>query len=74
MFMDAYIEDKLKLILQGELKYTSDNFAFNMLIKKLQRKIDDDPGNIGSCLEEIDVFAEKYNKIVAADFARIAVL
>ncbi len=74
MFMDANIENKLKLMLQGHLKYTSDNLAFNMLIKKLQRKIEENPESIDTCIEEIDIFADKYSKIVATDFARIAAL
>lgn len=74
MFMDANIENKLKLMLQGHLKYTSDNLAFNMLIKKLQRKIEENPESIDICIEEIDIFADKYSKIVATDFARIAAL
>ncbi|MBR4724950.1 MAG: hypothetical protein IK071_04120 [Lachnospiraceae bacterium] len=72
--MDANIENKLKLMLQGHLKYTSDNLAFNMLIKKLQRKIEENPESIDICIEEIDIFADKYSKIVATDFARIAAL
>ncbi|MCR5767824.1 MAG: hypothetical protein K6G45_04960 [Lachnospiraceae bacterium] len=72
--MDANIENKLKLMLQGHLKYTSDNLAFNMLIKKLQRKIEENPESIDTCIEEIDIFADKYSKIVATDFARIAAL
>ena len=72
--MDANIENKLKQIIQGQLRYTSDNLAFNMLIKKQQRKYDDDPGCIALCIDEIETFASKYAKIVATDFAKIEAL
>ena len=72
--MDSVIADKLKLVLQGHARYSSENLAFNLLIKKLQRKIEADPGCVDACLKEIDEFALKYEKIVATDFAKISAL
>lgn len=72
--MDINLEKNLKLMLQDRLKYTSDNLAFNMLIRKLQRRTEENPESIDSCVEEIDIFAQKYSKIVATDLARIAAL
>ena len=74
MFMDVNLENNLKLMLLGRLKYTSDNLAFNMLIRKLQRKAEENPESIDSCVKEIDIFAQKYSKVVATDLARIAAL
>ena len=74
MFMDTNLENNLKLMLLGRLKYTSDNLAFNMLIRKLQRKTEENPESIDSCVNEIDFFAQKYSKVVATDLARIAAL
>lgn len=54
--MDAVVREKVKKILMRELKYTSTNLAFNMLISKLQKKIQADPGNIEACMLEMEEF------------------
>lgn len=72
--MAPNVQTKFQLILQKELKYTSANLGFNMLISKLQRKIASDPGCMNGCLKEIDDFAAKFPAVVNADFAKIAAL
>ena len=70
--MDINVEEKLQLVLQGKLTFTSGNLAFNMLINKLKRKVSEDPACIADCIREIDEFGSKYPKVVATDFAVIA--
>ncbi len=72
--MDINVEEKLQLVLQGKLTFTSGNLAFNMLINKLKRKVSEDPGCIADCIREIDEFGSKYPKVAATDFAVIAAL
>ena len=44
--MDAMVQEKVKKILSGELRYTSTNLAFNMLITKMQKRLQADPGSM----------------------------
>ena len=37
--MDAAVQEKVKKILRGELRYTSTNLAFNMLISKMKKRV-----------------------------------
>ena len=72
--MAPNVEAKFQLILRKELKYTSANLGFNMLISKLQRKLAGNPGCMAECLKEADEFAAKFPAVVNADFAKIAAL
>ena len=72
--MDAAVKEKIEKILKRELKYTSSNLAFNMLITKLQKKLQADPGSMGSCMEEMDAFLKKYPIVAKVDLANIAAL
>ncbi|MCR4909115.1 MAG: hypothetical protein K5985_09800 [Lachnospiraceae bacterium] len=72
--MEGKIRDNFIKILSGELKYTSSNLAFNMLISKLQKKIIAAPESVDSCLEEIEGFVVKYPLIAKVDFVNIAAL
>ena len=69
--MDANIKVKFKQILEGKLKYTSQNLAINMLISRMQKKLSEDPGSFEACIAEIDTFAAKYPNVVKNDFANI---
>lgn len=72
--MDAVVQEKVKKILMRELKYTSTNLAFNMLISKLQKKIQADPGNMEACMIEMEEFLSKYPIVAKVDLANIAAL
>ena len=61
-------------ILKGELRYTSTNLAFNMLISKLQKKLQADPQNMDLCMKEMDEFLAKYPIVAKVDLANIAAL
>ena len=72
--MEANAQAKMEKILKGELKYTSSNLAFNMMISKMQKKIQQDPANIESCMKEMDEFLAKYPIVAKVDLANIAAL
>ena len=72
--MDGNIRDRLIKVLRGELRYTSSNLAFNMLISKMQKRIKDDPASIEACMTEMDEFLAKYPIVAKVDLANIAVL
>ncbi len=72
--MDANAQEKIKMILRGELKYISTNLAFNMLISKMQKKIQTDPANMESCMKEMEDFLAKYPIVAKVDLANIAAL
>ena len=72
--MEATVQEKIERILKGELKYSSSNLAFNMLITKMQKKLQADPGSMGSCMEEMDAFLAKYPIVAKVDLANIAAL
>ena len=72
--LDAVVQEKVRKILVGELKYSSTNLAFNMLISKLQNKLKSNTANIESCMKEIDEFLTKYPVVAKVDMANIAAL
>ena len=72
--MDASVQGKIERILKKELKYTSTNLAFNMLISKMQKKVESDPDAMGSCMKEMDEFLAKYPIVAKVDLANIAAL
>ena len=72
--MDAVVQGKIEKILRGELKYTSSNLAFNMLISKMQKKLQLDPGSMEACMRELDEFLAKYPIVAKVDLANIAAL
>ncbi|MCR4642304.1 MAG: hypothetical protein K5697_09780 [Lachnospiraceae bacterium] len=72
--MEDNIRGKLEKILRGELKYTSMNLAFNMLITKLKKKVQADPGSMDACMNEMEEFLSKYTIVAKVDLANIAAL
>ena len=72
--MEASVQAKVEQILKGELKYTSSNLVFNMMISKLQKKVQQDPGCMESCLKEMEEFLAKYPIVAKVDLANIAAL
>ncbi|MBR4528690.1 MAG: hypothetical protein IKO80_00270 [Lachnospiraceae bacterium] len=72
--MDTQAQEKLEKVLRGELRYTSGNLAFNILITKMQKKLQADPGGMDSCMNEIELFLAKYPIVAKVDLANIAAL
>lgn len=72
--MEAVVREKTERILLGELRYTSANLAFNMLISKLQKKLKADPGSLDACMKEMEAFLAKYPIVAKVDGANIAAL
>ncbi|MCR5475949.1 MAG: hypothetical protein K6F28_12215 [Lachnospiraceae bacterium] len=72
--MDANAQAKVEKILKGELNYSSTNLAFNMLITKMKKKVQQDPGTLGECMKEMDDFLAKYPIVAKVDLANIAAL
>lgn len=72
--MDAIVREKMEKILRGELKYTSANLALNMLISKMQKRVQADEQNMDSCIKEIEAFLDKYTIVAKVDLANIAAL
>ena len=72
--MDAIVQEKMTKILRGEIRYTSANLAFNMLISKLQKKLQADPACGDSCMTEMDEFLSKYPIVAKVDLANITAL
>ena len=64
--MDAVVQEKMIRILKGELKYTSSNLAFNMMIAKLQKRLKSDPACIEACIGELEGFMFILLSIVTA--------
>ena len=72
--MDAAVQEKIEKILKGELRYTSTNLAFNMMITKMQKRLAENPDIMDSCIKEMDVFLAKYPIVAKVDLANIAAL
>jgi hypothetical protein len=72
--MDPNVREKMEKILKGELRYTSANLAFNMLISKMQKRVQSDPDSLGACINEIELFLKKYTIVAKVDMANIAAL
>ena len=72
--MAPNVQAKLEEVLKGKLKYTSANLGLNMLISRLQRRVEADPKTMAACVKEVDDFAKKYANVMGDDFAKIAAL
>ena len=72
--MDANVKLKFKEILEGKIKYTSQNLAVNIMVTRLQKKMKDNPNSFEACIQEVDAFAAKYPNVIKADFANIMAL
>lgn len=72
--MDTTVQAKVEKILKGELKYTSTNLAFNMLISKMQKRVQQDQANLEPCMKEMEEFLKKYPIVAKVDLANIAAL
>jgi hypothetical protein len=72
--MDAAVQEKIKKVLKRELKYTSTNLAFNMLISKMQKRLQSDPSSMEACMKEMEEFLAKYPIVAKVDLANIAAL
>lgn len=72
--MKEDIQIKLQGVLRGDIRYTSTNLAFNMMISKMQKRIISNPESMEQCMSELEEFALKYPIVAKVDFANIAAL
>ncbi|MCR5303268.1 MAG: hypothetical protein K6E33_01795 [Lachnospiraceae bacterium] len=72
--MDGIVKEKVEKILQGELRYTSANLAFNMEISKMQRRLKSGSVDMETCIKEMEAFLAKYPIVAKVDLANIAML
>ena len=72
--MAPNVQAKLEEILKGKIKYTSANLGLNMLISRLQRRVQTDPKTMATAIKEVDDFAKKYANVMGEEFAKIAAL
>jgi hypothetical protein len=72
--MDAVVQEKVEKVLRGELKYTSTNLALNMMISKMQKRLQADAGSMEACMKEMEAFMAKYPIVAKVDLANIAAL
>ncbi len=72
--MEALAQEKMEKLLRGEVKYTSSNLALNMLISKMQKRLQSDPQSMETCIKEMDEFMSKYPIVAKVDFANIVAL
>ncbi len=72
--MNAVQQEKVEKLLRGEIRYTSGNLAFNILIAKTQKKLQADPGSMETCMKEVEEFLAKYPIVAKVDIANIAAL
>ena len=72
--MEALAQEKIEKLLRGEVKYTSSNLALNMLISKMQKKLQSDPQCMEACIKEMDEFMSKYPIVAKVDLANIVAL
>lgn len=74
MRMTESVQEKLQGVLKGDIRYTSTNLAFNMMISKMQKRIKSNPDSMDLCMKELDEFATKYPIVAKVDFANIVAL
>ncbi len=72
--MEVAVKEKVEKILRGELRYTSANLAFNMLISKMQKRLRAGSVDMDTCMKEMDEFLAKYPIVAKVDLANIAAL
>ena len=72
--MEALAQEKIEKLLRGEVKYTSSNLALNMLISKMQKRLQSDSQSMEACIKEMDEFMSKYPIVAKVDLANIVAL
>ena len=72
--MDAVVREKIEKILYGELRYTSANLAFNIMISKMQKRLKANSVDMETCMKEMEEFLAKYPIVAKVDLANIAAL
>ncbi|MBQ7588200.1 MAG: hypothetical protein IJT37_09285 [Lachnospiraceae bacterium] len=72
--MDAVVKEKIEKILYGEIRYTSANLAFNMMISKMQKRLKANSVDMETCMKEMEEFLAKYPIVAKVDLANIAAL
>ncbi len=63
---------KWKTVFNGENGYKFENFGFSMMIGRLSRKFKKDSATLETCINEANMFCEKYESILKSDLAKLA--
>lgn len=71
--MPAAVEAKLKAMVRGEVRFTSANLGFNLLISRLSKRYGSNPipAELNSCMEEVNAFFSKYSMIMEREYEKI---
>lgn len=67
--MTLELNAKFEKLIKGQVKYTSANLGCNLLISRLQKKyaVNQTQAELKSCLQEMNIFFEKYRSVMAKD-------
>lgn len=67
------LELQFEKIIKGRADHKSSNLGLNLLISRLKRKYETDqtPEEMKNCVKEMNLFFEKYKKIVTEDVEKI---
>lgn len=68
--MPVEVENKMKDIIAGKIKYTSANLGMNMLISRLSKKYAATPtaATLAETIEEVKTFFGKYATLAQKEF------
>ncbi len=72
--MTDALQSKMRLILQGQIKFTSENLGFNMLLSRTQHKISEQEASVDDCMEEIELFLDRFENIMKSELEKIEAL
>lgn len=69
----ASLDQKLEQLITGEKQYHSSNLGLNLLISRLQKKYagSGSKSDLSECMEEMKVFFDKYQRIMAQEMTAI---
>lgn len=74
--MTVELDLVFRKLIEQKVKYQSDNLGLNLLISRLQRKYAGDPSNevLDGCVQEMNAFFSKYEKILQNETEKLKTL
>lgn len=74
--MQKNVEDKFSSIIKGDISYTSENLAVNLLLSRLIKRYQSDSSAqvMQACIAEVDDFSKKYASFMAQEFEAVLAL
>lgn len=71
--MDPNLNPKFEKIIKGQASYQSTNLGCNLLISRMKKNYSSQPTQVqmGSCLQEMNIFFDKYSSILTKDIELI---